>query len=279
MATVTGPSHPRLDAVDPIIEELATIHQLTGLQYADIFRDWLALLLAMYSGDDDRHAEVLARYDDLADPQTVAAQYSVATARFWEVMVEVQHDVLGAVYAALGARSDALAQHFTPYTVADAKAALLISADELAAAEGRDEPYLLGDPACGSGRLLLAVANHVHTILTDAAHDIDRGALPPVVYCGKDTDPTCAKMTAANLVVASAPGYAIHGNTLTNETWQVWRSQPNQSPPLVALEDAPDPFVVEADEVDPVTAPTDAPGAADADSGPATQVDFGRWSE
>lgn len=285
---MTAPSHPRLDAVDPIVEELATVHQQTGRQYGTVFQDWVDLLVAMCSGDDDLHAKILARYDDLADRTWVAEQYSVATARFLEATIEVQHEILGAVYGALGARSDALGQHFTPYAVADAKAAMLLSTGELATAEGREEPFLVGDPACGSGRLLIAVAKRVHAILTNAETDIDRTPLPPIVYCGKDTDQTCAKMTAVNLAIARQAGYAIHGNTLTNETLQVWRSQPTQRPPLVDHEDSPDPFVVEADEADetaevgkadPVVDPAGAAGGADTDSDLAEQVNLGRWGQ
>lgn len=285
---MTVPSHPRLDAVDPIVEELATVHQQTGRQYGRVFQDWVDLLVAMCSGDDDLHTEVLSSYDGLADRTWVAEQYSTATARYMEVTIETQHEVLGAVYTALGARSDALGQHFTPYTVADAKAAILLSAGELAAAEGRKEPFLVGDPACGSGRLLIAFAKRVHAICSDGETNVDRTALPPVVYCGKDNDLICAKMTAVNLAVARQAGYAVHGDTLTNETWQVWRSQPTQRPPLVGLEDGPDPWAVD-DDVDDneATETADAP-VVDPESSSGTpggvpdlgdQVDLGRWAE
>lgn len=231
------------DAIEPIVDELTALHHATGRGHADLFRDWIDLLVAVYTRDDDRHADVLAAYED---EQTAAERYSAAMGHFWMATLECQHEVLGEVYMALGARSDALGQHFTPYNVADAKAGMLISADELADTAGREDPYLVGDPACGSGRLLVAVAKRVYHLVEAPDSGVDGDSLPPIYYAGKDKSGICAKMTAVNMVVAGMPGLAIQGDTLGETTHRIWKTRPSHAPPLVDATDREgDPFVLD----------------------------------
>ena len=64
------------------------------------------------------------------------------------------------------------------------------------------------DPACGSGRMLLAVAEQC----------------PHWLFVGKDTDLRCVRLAAVNLALRNLYGYVIHGNSLTGEEWLVYRT-------------------------------------------------------
>jgi hypothetical protein len=64
------------------------------------------------------------------------------------------------------------------------------------------------DPCCGSGRMLLAVAEqnrHWH-------------------FFGQDVDLRCVRMTAINLALRNLYGYITHGNSLTLEEKLVYRT-------------------------------------------------------
>ena len=72
----------------------------------------------------------------------------------------------------------------------------------------RHEVKSVYDPACGSGRMLLAVAEQC----------------PHWLVVGKDTDLRCVRLTALNLALRNLYGYVIHGNSLTGEEWLVYRT-------------------------------------------------------
>lgn len=260
-------SHSHSEVIDPVLEELGTVQQRTGHDYGTIFRDWLDLLVAAFASDDDRHGTVLDGYDELGvDVQTVAERYSRAMAELVLATEAYQHDVLGDVYTALGNRTDALGQHFTPHNVADAKARMLFTVEDMEASAGRAEHYHVGDPACGSGRLLVAAGKAIHHLVTDEETGLDGDDLPPLVFAGKDLDETCAKMTAVNFVLGEMAGIAVHGNSLTDETYSAWKNRPGRFPPLV--ETGHDPFTAaleaqrtEADAPD-TAAPVDDDGSS-----------------
>jgi len=66
----------------------------------------------------------------------------------------------------------------------------------------------VSDPCCGSGRMLLAVAEeHSHWI-----------------FHGQDVDLRCVRMTAINLGLRNLYGYVVHGNSLTLKKQLVYRT-------------------------------------------------------
>ena len=83
-----------------------------------------------------------------------------------------------------------------PYTLSDAKK--------------------IGDPSCGSGRLLLA------------ANSMNKTPLYPPYLSGVDLDRICAKMTISNFIVHGCWGEVIHGNSLAVKRFDCWRVIPPQ---------------------------------------------------
>ncbi|MBB6497785.1 N-6 DNA methylase [Methanococcus maripaludis] len=69
-----------------------------------------------------------------------------------------------------------------------------------------DREYMF-DPACGSGRMLLAAAK----------------VNPDRIFVGQDIDFRCVKMTAINLALNGLNGYVIRGNSLSNDYDLVYR--------------------------------------------------------
>ena len=74
--------------------------------------------------------------------------------------------------------------------------------------DDRNEKKSVYDPACGSGRMLLGIAEQC----------------PHWLFVGKDTDLRCVRLCAVNLALRNLYGYVIHGNSLTNEEWLVYRT-------------------------------------------------------
>lgn len=91
-----------------------------------------------------------------------------------------------------------LGQFFTPEHISNLMATIAYSGKEA----GTDKVETVNDPACGSGRLLLAS----HTCLQkEKRRD----------YCvAQDLDPVCVKMTVANFLLHGVEGEVICGNSL-----------------------------------------------------------------
>ncbi|MBE9584026.1 SAM-dependent DNA methyltransferase [Mucilaginibacter sp. JRF] len=84
-------------------------------------------------------------------------------------------------------------QYFTPEPICDMMSAITIGALE--------DGQTVCDPACGSGRMLLAAAK------------LNRHAK----FYGADLDITCCKMALVNMLLNSLTGEIAHMNTLSNE--------------------------------------------------------------
>lgn len=85
-------------------------------------------------------------------------------------------------------------QYFTPEPICTLMAKMQLGEDT-------KELQTVADPACGSGRMLLAAAQ------------INRS----MRFYGADLDSTCCKMALLNMLLNSLQGEIAHMNTLTNE--------------------------------------------------------------
>jgi type I restriction-modification system DNA methylase subunit len=90
-------------------------------------------------------------------------------------------------------------QYFTPEHICDLMAMLTIG--------NHENGKTVLDPACGSGRMLLAAAK------------INRNQ----VFYGADVDAVCCKMAVANMLLQSLTGEIAHMNSLTNEFFTGYR--------------------------------------------------------
>jgi type I restriction enzyme M protein len=111
------------------------------------------------------------------------------------------YDPFGEIYQAISSshKSSAMGQFFTPETLCNLIAHSIIGTDK------RTE-LLIGEPACGSGRLVLA------------AHTVNRMNH----YVCTDADRMCAWMTAVNMCLHNMSGAIMHANSLTMEFWSGW---------------------------------------------------------
>lgn len=108
------------------------------------------------------------------------------------------HDVLGDLFMELVSHGRN-GQFFTPQPICDMMAGVLYG-DDLR--EGKE----VCDPACGSGRMLMAMAKMQRNLK----------------FYGADNDATCCKMAVLNMVLNTMPGEVAWMNTLSMEHYKSW---------------------------------------------------------
>jgi type I restriction-modification system DNA methylase subunit len=115
--------------------------------------------------------------------------------------------------------NDCKGQFFTPENVS--KMMCRMTLDYKAQSEKRET---INDPACGSGRTLLS-----------AAELLERNCF----LVGQDLDQYCVWMTTCNFILHSIEGDVIHGNTLTNDLYAIYkvRLHPILRLPYLIVED------------------------------------------
>lgn len=116
-------------------------------------------------------------------------------------MKENDEDILGDIFQG-GITYGEGGQYFTPESVVKLMASLTIG--DVEDDQGRKT---VCDPACGSGRFLLAVG----------------AKYPHWEYTGQDADHRCVQMSAINMGLRGLFGYAVWQNTLTLEVHRVYK--------------------------------------------------------
>lgn len=169
-----------------------------GYSGGDVFRDWLDLIIFALLRDDPSYLEVMGRYNNAGTHGKRPADYFANA--YGAVCVDMKNgggDVIGELYEEYISRGEH-GQFFTPECVSDMMALMVVPETE--------ERLKYSDPACGSGRNLVAAAKRI----------------PNGWACGVDIDARCCKMAAFNLLHRNIAGLIIHGDTLRVEAWQAW---------------------------------------------------------
>lgn len=169
------------------------------------FDDWLELMLAAFGADEERYMATMSRYGPREPGKPHPADHfanalgAMHLAMRQDNEAGVLRDHLGDIYEAEGAAEREMAQFFTPMPLCELMAHMTI--DGTAPEDAR-----IADPACGSGRLLMACIR----------------LRPRGYYFGVDKDPTCAKMAALNMLWRNVDSHIICGNSLSLKAQGGW---------------------------------------------------------
>jgi type I restriction-modification system DNA methylase subunit len=104
-------------------------------------------------------------------------------------------------------------QFFTPYSVAKMTAQLTMTKEFLQDIIAKNGYITVGEPAVGAGSLLIAAAEVIEELGYDPRKHM--------YFEGVDIDQLCCDMAYIQMSVMGIPGFIIHGNSLSRETWEV----------------------------------------------------------
>lgn len=118
-----------------------------------------------------------------------------------DAMEKTRYDILGDLFQGSITYGEA-GQFLTPEPICQMMATMTVGEEQEAGKKS------VCDPCCGSGRMLLAVAD----------------LKPHWEFVGQDVDLRCVRMTAINLALRNLYGYVIWGNSLGLEQRLVYRT-------------------------------------------------------
>lgn len=173
-----------------------------GFSSGKVFHDWLDLMLFGLQGNDPEYLRTLEPYQDKREQGERNAD--IFASAFRELVIQLKEnctDILGQIFTVHITRGEN-GQFFTPEVLCDFISMITAQKDDNSSAS-------INDPACGSGRTLIAAIKHK----------------PCGWYIGTDLDARCAKMTVLNMLFRNVNSLIVHGNSLTLEVWNVWETK------------------------------------------------------
>jgi len=215
----------------------------SGVSRGRAFEDLLHMSLCALSGNamEEQYLQTVARHTSGRKGERgcdiLARAFGELVRQSEETCDEIK-DVLGDLFQGAITYGEA-GQFLTPPSITRLMARMQ-TADVPA---DLDHTPRVCDPCCGSGRMLLAVAEeHRHW-----------------EFVGQDVDLRCVRMTAINLALRNLYGYVIHGNSLANEQRAVYRTGFNGRGFVreIPLAECPPPVQQAASEPPPLPPPAD----------------------
>lgn len=206
-------------ASDPIKVLVRLLQDFTPRhRLAVVFTDFVEMsAIAVSNGLDTAYFDVREkRYLELAGKydRDEMSRFAEGLALLALALSAGPDDVLGKVYMALDLGSARAGQFFTPFEVSCLIAnMLLVDVQAEVAAKGF---LTFHEPACGAGGMILACVQSL----------LNAQVQPQAVMHATcvDIDRTCVHMTFLQLAMLNVPAVVLHGNSLSLEIWDAWRT-------------------------------------------------------
>ena len=125
-------------------------------------------------------------------------------------------DYLGELFMRLNQGNSHTGQFFTPYHISKFMAECTLLPDVVKEKTKDDGILTISDPCSGSGGLMIAALS----VLKECGINYGQNCF---VSCS-DIDIRCVHMTYLQLSLAGVPAIVKHQNSLTRETWSIWRT-------------------------------------------------------
>ncbi|MCB9924541.1 MAG: N-6 DNA methylase [Planctomycetaceae bacterium] len=192
-------------ATRPLFTKLEQLSQQVGLSRGEVFQDWLTAMVCVLAAEtkEDEYMTMIQRYTKGTVGKRGADVMAQMFGELVNVMTRENVDILGDLFQSSISYHEA-GQYLSPQPIADLLAKMSIEPD---ARPTHDKPVYVNDPACGTGRMLLATAE----------------VNPHVELVGQDVDARCAKITAISIGLRGHYGWVVCGNSLTGETRFAYR--------------------------------------------------------
>ena len=125
-------------------------------------------------------------------------------------------DYLGELFMRLNQGNSHTGQFFTPYHISKFMAECTLLPDIVKEKTQNDGILTISDPCSGGGGMMAAALS----VLKECGINYGRNCF---VACS-DIDIRCVHMTYLQLSLAGVPAIVKHQNSLTRETWSIWRT-------------------------------------------------------
>jgi len=169
------------------------LYEIRDRRFFEAFDDWLTASVAAFAHDEDAYIAIIRKYGPRIQGKPHAADhFSYALGELMRAMQHEPADYLGQIYEAESITNKYQGQFFTPEPLCELMA-------DITMPDGIADDQGVSDPACGSGRMLIAA--------------IRRNRFAN--FMGVDTDLTSVNMAAINILFRNANAYVIHGNSLS----------------------------------------------------------------
>lgn len=212
----------------PTVEEIIKDFQRAATAYSagKIFEDVIACgaLAISNAVDFTKYDEREKRYKEIMSGYRTEQQRKLPElfAKVFALLSSVVYDdgtfndYLGEIFMRLNLASDKSGQVFTPFNVSRMMARMIIGDGTAEKANRDDEILTICDPCCGSGAMSLAAIETLQSRGVNYARNV-------FIECS-DIDIRCVQMAYLQLSLAGVPAIIKHQNTLTMETWDVWKT-------------------------------------------------------
>lgn len=171
----------------------------------ELWNNFLEMIICSYARQqmEDRYLQIIKKYRK--EEVGVLVKMFAEIVRLYSERLQpgTFYDGLGAFYESVintPSKASRTGQFFTPETVCAMMASCMLSEDSA------DKKLKINDPACGSGRMLLA------------AHAV----APGNYYFAEDLDPMCCLLTSVNFLFHNMEGQVVCHNSImpTEETYR-----------------------------------------------------------
>ncbi len=186
-----------------------------------VFSDWCQCAAISLSNAVDlrkrderekQYLEVVRRYD----PATLEVFPEILGAVMM-ALDETPTDILGQVFHALELHNTARGQFFTPYSICEMMAKINIGSGDDIAATMKGRGYIRAqEPACGSGAMVIALAE----AMKDMGHNYQQCLHVTAI----DIDRRAVHMAYIQFAFLHIPAVILEGNTLSLEVRDEWKT-------------------------------------------------------
>ncbi len=198
-----------------ILKELERFRYEKGIK--TVFEDWVELMaIAMqnriyhskWESRERRYLEIVRKYT-----KKDLDLFAELIALLYVSLSQEPKDYLGEVSAQLKILDGRKGQFFTPYSVS----LLLAQITFEFTVPPHNEVYLVNEPTCGSGGMIIAVAQ----VIADKKWGIEN-----FCFIAEDVDRLCAMMAYAQLSMLDISAIVVCGDTLTRKEYDRWYTLP-----------------------------------------------------
>ena len=166
---------------------------------------------------EKRYLQIIKKYQK-EEQALIAEIFSMIFALLSSVVYDNGrfYDNLGELFMRCNQGSSSAGQYFTPYHVSEMMARMTIG-DEILAKSKNDGILTLNDSCCGGGGMMMAALD----VLKNKYNiNYTRNCF---ILCS-DIDLRCVHMAYLQLSLAGVPAIVKHQNSLTCETWSIWKT-------------------------------------------------------